>query len=157
MRRNHVFLIFAISADWKSHKTKPFLFSNSRPIFDILKHEIEINLQPKSKEWKKLMGGRKQKKGWYLNDCLQILLQISSEFLQINFYSKWNHHKTYGFLMISKGDRSYLIYLNLRRKLIYLIYVENLEITLYQMFKNISNLKYQSRERCFQNYLTKLA
>ena len=36
-----------------------------------------------------------------LRDLLQILLVTISEL--INFYSPWNHQKTYGFLMISGG------------------------------------------------------
>ena len=37
-------------------------------------------------------------------DRLQISLLMLSEFMRlINFYSPWNHQKTYGFLMISGG------------------------------------------------------
>ena len=39
----------------------------------------------------------------FLKDRLQISLLILSEFKRINFYSPWDHQKTYGVLIISGG------------------------------------------------------
>ena len=48
-----------------------------------------------------------------IKDCLQISPLILIEFSElISFYSPWNYQKTVGFLMISGGNRSYVIRLN---------------------------------------------
>ena len=48
-----------------------------------------------------------------IRDRLQISPVLLREFKRINFYSPWNLLKTFGFLIISGRNGSYLIRLNL--------------------------------------------